>query len=62
MQNAVYLKERWDTDAGLMQYVLNLPPGESAARVSELEVLQQAAFAKNEAIMSRILKAQLSSS
>ena len=57
VQDAVYLREHHQGDGGLMQHVMRMPASESAARVSELSVLQDAAYAKNLAVMVKILRA-----
>ena len=55
----MYLREPQEGEAGLMQAVLSMPPGESAARVSELSVLQDKAYTQNEAVVARIMRAPL---
>lgn len=62
VQDAVYLRSAQQGEAALMQRVLEMPPGESAARVSELSVLQDAAYIKNEAVIARIMRAPVSMS
>ena len=59
-QDAVYLREHHQGEADLMQHVMSLPPGESSTRVSELSVLQDAAYASNQAVLAKILRAPLS--
>ena len=46
-----------ESEASLMQAVLAMPPGESAARAQALAALREKAYLQNAAVLNRILPA-----
>ena len=58
-QDAVFMRNRGEPDGALMQRILDMPPSEVAMRVSELSMLQDRVYARNEAVMSSIFRAPL---
>ena len=53
------MRNRGEGDGALMQRILDMPPSEVAMRVSELGMLQDRVYARNEAVMNSIFRAPL---
>ena len=59
VQDAVFMRNRGEADGALMQRILDMPPSEVTMRVSELGMLQDRVYARNEAVMNSIFRAPL---
>ena len=50
------MRARGESEGSVMQRVLEMSPAETASRVSELSMLQDQVYARNEAVMNTILR------